>query len=191
MLIYDIEIMKAIPDRNGQRLPGIEYCNGWGDHTNMGVSVICAYDYDTGRYRVFCKDSLAEFASLARASTPIVGFNSVSFDDKVLAANGLVVTTGYDLLVELWKAAGLAPTWGGSSHAGFGLDAVSKANGFSGKTGNGALAPVQWQRGEVGQVIDYCLEDVRQTKQVLDRVLSRGWLFDPRNSGSRLQVRRP
>ena len=44
MLICDIEIVNAIPDRNKPNEPGIEYCAGWNDHANMGVSVIGAYD---------------------------------------------------------------------------------------------------------------------------------------------------
>ena len=34
-LIYDLEIVKAIPDRNKPNEPGIEYCAGWDDHANM------------------------------------------------------------------------------------------------------------------------------------------------------------
>lgn len=191
MLVYDIEIVKGILGKNEERLPGIEYCAGWGDHANMGVSVICAYDYDTDRYRVFCADNIVDFVELARSSRPLVGFNSLSFDDRVLAANGNTVTTEYDLLVELWRAAGLSPTWGGMSHAGFPLDKVAKANGLTGKTGSGALAPVLWQRGQYGQVIDYCLEDVRLTKKVLDRVLRCGSLNDPRDPSKMLTIRRP
>ena len=51
MLVYDIETTKAVPDR-APNVAGIEYCGGWEDHANMGISVICAYDYTTDRYRV-------------------------------------------------------------------------------------------------------------------------------------------
>lgn len=63
-VIYDIEIIKAVPDRKFPRSEGVEYCAGWDDHAGMGVSVIGAYDYFTGRARVFCKDNFDEFRNL-------------------------------------------------------------------------------------------------------------------------------
>ena len=192
MLIYDIEILKAIPPRNGELLDGIEYCKGFDDHENCGTSVICAYDFNTDRYRVFLKDTFKDFVELAEAHDHVIGFNSISFDDGVCAANGLSVKTTYDLLVEIWAAAGLGPEFHYPSHAGYGLDAMAKINGFSGKTNSGAFAPVNWQRGEYGTVIDYCLEDVRQTKLLLGRVLRAGTLRSPKGPPHpKLRVRRP
>lgn len=188
-LIYDIEIIKAIKRRDEPRLEGIEYCDGFHDHQNCGISVICAYDYKTNRYRVFAKDNFQEFADLADRRY-VIGFNSRSFDDNVCRANGIPVSTSYDLLVELWAAAGLGPQYEHPTHAGFGLDATAKANDLPGKTGHGALAPVQWQRGEVGNVIDYCLEDVRLTKILFDLVQETGRLRDPRDPDQSLCVRR-
>jgi hypothetical protein len=191
MLIYDTEIIRAIPDRKAPNLDGIEYCAGWHDHANMGVSVIGAYDYGADRYRIFLKDNFAEFVALAAASRPLIGFNSLSFDDRLCAACGITTTpTDYDLLVEMWGAAGLGATFNYPTHAGFGLDATAKENLGNGKTGDGARAAILWQRGEFGKVIDYCLEDVRLTKRLIDRVLRDGGLRDPRGSG-RLVLRRP
>jgi hypothetical protein len=61
VLIYDIEIEKGIPDKKNPREPDIAYCAGWDDHANMGISVIGAYDSQTG-YRVFLKDNFDEFS---------------------------------------------------------------------------------------------------------------------------------
>ena len=44
ILVYDLEIVQAIPQRNKAKEPDIVYCAGWEDHANMGVSVIGAYD---------------------------------------------------------------------------------------------------------------------------------------------------
>ena len=191
MIVYDIEIVKAIPNKDGSRVEGVEYCEGWKDHANMGVSVICAYDYETDRYRVFCRDNWSAFADLAAKSKPLVGFNSLAFDDQVVRHADLLVCTEYDLLVELWKAAGLGGAFEYPSHIGFGLDAAAKANGVGQKTGYGGTAPVYWQQGKIGDVIDYCLEDVRLTKRLLDKVLRSGTLADPRFPDQKLTMRRP
>jgi hypothetical protein len=173
-LIYDIEIKKAVPDKNFARQAGIEYCEGWHDHANMGISVIGAYDYLEDRYRTFCDDNLNQFISLCEVRAPLVSFNGIGFDDKVITAvaGGMPDSARYDILRELWVAAGLSPTFGGKSHGGFGLEATCEANYGMRKTGNGALAPALWQQGRIGEVIDYCLNDVRMTKRLFDDVLA-------------------
>lgn len=66
LLVYDCEIVKAIPSSKEAPTPGIEYCAGWRDFANMGISVIGAYDYETDRYRVFLEDGFQEFAELVQ-----------------------------------------------------------------------------------------------------------------------------
>lgn len=180
--IYDIEIIKAVPPYQGPLEDSIDYCAGWQDHKNMGVSVIGAYDYAEDRYRVFCADNFAEFVALFERSELAIGFNNIGFDDQVLGANvAEIKTPRYDLLRETWVSAGLAPTWQRAiSHSGYGLDAICKATFNEGKTGNGANAAIDWQRGRVGNVIDYCLMDVRLTKKLFDIAFDRGNIIDPK-----------
>jgi len=188
-LIYDIEIVKAIPNKDGSKLAGIEYCAGWQDHANMGVATLCAYDYKDDRYRVFCKDNLADFIELAKDRMP-VGFNNIAFDSKVLNAVTPFDETGqYDLLVEIWAACGLGPTFNFKTHGGFGLDIMCETNFGTKKTGHGALAPVDWQRGNIGAVIDYCLNDIKLTKQLFDEVLAGRDIKNPK--GGTLMLRCP
>lgn len=187
-IVYDCEIIKAIPDRNNPPIDGIEYCKGWGDHAGMGVSVIGAYDYATSRYRVFCNDNFQEFERLFAAADLAVGFNNIGFDDKLLAASGIITAAEspprYDLMRETMAAAGSA------SFAGFGLGPICEATFLEGKTGNGALAPVQWQLGQIGAVIDYCLMDVRLTVNLFNRALSGADVINPKD-GQRLKLRSP
>jgi hypothetical protein len=161
-LIYDLEIVKGIPAKGEPKKEGVEYCEGWHDHRNMGISVICAYDMLEGRHRVFLKDNFAEFFELMSLRTHLIGFNNIGFDNKVLSHHGTLPLTGYyDILSEIW-------TTHGKRFTGSGLDAVCTANGLGGKSGNGALAPEQWQRGEFGSVIDYCLHDVMLTLKLFE-----------------------
>jgi hypothetical protein len=191
-IIYDIEIKRSILGKREQPVDGIEYCAGWHDHANMGISCICAYDYADGRYRVFMEDNLHAFADLVAARELIVGFNSISFDNAVCAHNGIHVPEekSYDILVELWRGAGLGPKFEYPTHAGFGLDATCAANFGTRKSGNGALAPVLYQRKQFGELVDYCMNDVVLTKQLLDLILDKGEVADPRGSG-KLSVTRP
>ena len=185
ILVYDVEIVKAIPDRYRPPEPGIEYCRGWDDKGNMGVSVVGAYDAVTDRYRVFTAEGLEEFAVLASRRT-VVGFNSLRFDDELLCLNGVRVRTDWDLLQEMWAADGLGPDYASYTHRGYGLDVLAVANGFEGKTGHGSTAPVEWQRGHYGRVIDYCLNDVRLTWKLTQRVIEQGHLWHPKRPATRI-----
>lgn len=183
-VVYDIEIERAIAGEGELRQEGVEYCEGWKDYEGMGISVVGCYDYVEDRYRVFCKDNLEEFGGLLGVRELYVGFNSVAFDNKVLRLHLKdEVPEGrcYDLLREMWAAHGLGPEFRSPSHKGFSLDATAGANFGRGKTGSGAAAPVQWQRGEVGSVIDYCLTDVWLTKRLFDKVREEGGLLSPRD----------
>ena len=193
MIIYDCEIIKAIGKKGEERTEGIEYCDGWRDFEGMGISVICTYDYTTDRYGAFCEDNFDDFRELVQKSNgPIVGFNSLSFDNKLCAANSIDVSKSksYDILVEIWKSVGLGSEFKFTTHVGFGLDAVVEANFGLGKTGHGANAPIQWQREEYGRVIRYCLDDVWLTKKVLDKIIRFGGLKSPKDKKF-IRVRRP
>lgn len=198
-LIYDIEIVKAILGRGEERIDGIQYCDGWHDHAGMGISVIGAYDYAEARYRVFCADNFVEFLELCAARAPLVSFNGIGFDDKVINAYAATAIHSsvamprepfrYDLLAEIWRAAGLDPTFGGNSHAGYGLDATCEVNFGIRKSGNGAHAPIAWQQGRVGEVIDYCLNDIRITKRLFDHAVVLGEPIVLAKTGASVRLR--
>lgn len=195
-IIYDIEIAKAIPSPHSYCEKGIKYCSGWSDHARMGISVIGAYDYVEDRYRAFCADNSDEFTALWDNRDLCVGFNNIPFDNAVIRATKDADwqcpddVHCYDLLHEIWVASGLSPTFDRKTHGGVGLDAVCEKNFGAKKSGNGALAPVDWQRGKYGTVIDYCLNDIRLTKKLFDLVLAGKPIINPK-TGAELMLRMP
>lgn len=191
-IVFDCEIVKAIPSHREPVIEGIEYCGGWHDHAHMGISVIGAFDYETGAYRVFLEDNFAAFKELVDQADVVCGFNNGGFDDKLVKAVlgwEIPAEKSYDLLSEVWVAHGLGRRYGGSEYSGFGLQDCAKANGLPGKTGRGDLAPVLWQRGQRGQVVDYCLNDVLLTKRLLDMV--HGSVFVSPKTGGIVPVTSP
>lgn len=194
IIIYDCEIKRGIPARGEEKIPGIEYCKGWGDHRGMGVSVTGVHEHATGRTRVFCDDNVDEMLELMARADLLVGFNNIGFDDKLLGATfedfNDITTPRYDLLSETWRAAGLKPSWGSpKTHGGFGLDAMCEANWEVNKTGHGAMAPVDWQRGNIGKVIDYCLNDILMTLMFLNAAIRGDAIINPK--GGTLKLRDP
>lgn len=192
MIIYDCEIKKAILGRGEDPIQDIEYCGGWRDVENMGISVIGAYDYTTDKYSIFMDDNLNEFQELVDQAHSIAGFNSLAFDNKLCEANGINIQSKkhYDLLVEIWRGAKLRDSFEYPSHLGYGLDACAEKNLNAKKTGWGGLAPVDYQRGNFGGLINYNLNDVYLTKRLIDIAVRDGFIQNPKFSG-RIKVQPP
>jgi hypothetical protein len=125
----------------------------------------------------------------------MVGFNNVRFDDRVLYHANWPLTyppaPRYDILAELWRAKGMDPDNFSDAHKGHGLDACARANGLPGKNGNGAVAPILWQYGKIGTVIDYCLDDVRLTERLFHTIVKVGGLIDPVDGKTFVAMRSP
>jgi hypothetical protein len=199
-LIYDLEIIKAIPNKKETPLRGIEYCQGWTDYGNMGISVIGvgslhvsgtdAKTYRLGepKYLIADEYGLGAFERMVNGADGIIGFNSVNFDDKLMAAQGVKVQTTVDMLEELRISA-----YGSSAYQdcpkghSYKLAAIGEHNGYP-KTGNGENAAIQWQQGKHKEVIDYCLNDVKITGELMVQFLE-GVLVDP-NTDLTLRPRR-
>lgn len=186
ILIYDCEIIKAIRDPKKVDLAHIEYCNGWDDYENMGISVIGVNYITLGLDKVFnhtINTGIKAFQYGLDETDVLVGFNNQSFDDKLLKANGFIIPDtilNYDLLAEIWEGAGLSREFVYPTHAGFGLDAICKANGLGEKSGDGANAAILWQKGKHQEVIDYCENDIRLTRKLFDLIQETGEIKDPR-----------
>lgn len=189
ILVYDAEILNAIPEKGVAPVEGVRYCKGWGDFEGMGVSVICAHVQGAG-YRVFLEDNFDVFRDLAQdPETLLVGFNNRVFDDSLVRLSlniNIDERRSWDLLRGVRVARGHDP---GYIAGGPNLDSLCKANFLPGKIGNGAFAPMLWQRGKHGQVIDYCLNDVIQLKKLIELV-ELGRLRD-HESGRILRVEMP
>ena len=183
LIIYDCEIKKAIQGRNEERIPDVEYCDGWRDFTGMGISVIAAYDVNRQQTRVFCDDNFWEFKALVdNQENRLLGFNNWKFDDELVKTIGVELPKerSLDLLRKIWQANRLDPdNFNPRTHGGYGLDACAQINLGIGKSGSGAFAPVLWQRGRIGQVIDYCIRDVMLTYQLYIRA-KQGIFTDPK-----------
>lgn len=210
-LVYDLEILKAIPPANAaERLAGVNYCNGWDDHTGMGVACICAWEGAAqamvrfadipGDGLPFPVYRLSAFENLATRASVLVSFNGVRFDNRVLSAHGLAQIPDskcYDLIIEGWRGQGLDPYPGADVFAdparrkaySGALNDYALANLGCGKSGTGDQAPIQWQRGEYERVLNYCALDVELTRDLFELGQLQGWLENPK-TGKRAAMRR-
>lgn len=185
-IIYDCEIIRCIPGQDFN-LTDYEYCKGWDDFEGIGISVICAMELESDRTYTFVHPHVADFQNLVfftQQTGKICGFNSLSFDDNLCTANEIQVKTDFDLLAQVRLAAYGSESWQDCPKGfTYKLDAIARANGFA-KTGSGSLAPQLWQQGKHQEVIDYCMNDVKITKQLILLFLN-GNLKDP-NTGDKI-----
>jgi len=179
--VFDAEIKKRIEDCS----------KGWESHDEMGISVLVIFDYQTMRYRVFDDKNADEAAAILSTYDLVVGFNTVKFDWKLIKASwpgmfpvkitnpkdGSVVQSDgrvsrdFDILREIWLSLGLNPDrFDPSTHGGYKLDDVAWDTIQMRKTGNGALAPIMFQKGQWAELVDYCIEDVRIEKTLFEFV---------------------
>ena len=169
-LIYDCEILND------------PLIHGWSNYAALGVTVIGFYTSWTDTLQALdMRDPayLSKFQEIVNQADEVVGFNSISFDDNLLLAHGVLVATTCDLLCEIRQASGQPRHYvAGATRPGYSLGNIAQANGLGGKSGHGAEAPLQWQRGEYDAVIDYCLHDVTLTRQIYE-LMSNNLLVDP------------
>jgi hypothetical protein len=190
MIVFDVEIKKAILGRNETPIAGVEYCEGWRDFANMGVACVCTFDTDTYLARAFTDDLSALRDYLGAKETG--GFNTRRFDIPLLAAHGVQIDVDnhYDALEQIWFKCGFDPDrFVPATHGGWGLDAVMNATFGLNKTGHGAAAPVWWQRGEYGRVIDYCLNDAWLEAKLIMHMLNGGTVNAPGKEALKFEPR--
>ena len=182
VIIFDAEIKKAILGKKEDPVDGVEYCKSWGDFEGMGVSCVCTWDSTKSRNSVYLDDNLEKLQKDINAVEYVIGFNNYGFDNKLLAAHGVVIdeAKSIDILAEIMKVT--------KSRKGLGLDAICEANFGIKKSGNGALAPIKWQKGKHGEVIDYCINDVEMTRKVFEKILRDGFIVDPRDTTKKIQI---
>lgn len=188
MMLYDIEIKRMIPDHRRDPIEGLEYCQGWTDFQGMGIAVVCAYEYERDAYAVFCDDNLSGLKLLIEKQDRVIGFNNHSFDDRLLEAYHISIGAerSADLLRAIVQAKGVP--FSPKACKGLKLDALARVNlNGAGKSGNGALAPMLYQRHMTGTLINYCLRDVRLLKGLVDLARARGYLICP-NTGERIAI---
>jgi hypothetical protein len=206
-IVYDCEIVNAIPQKGESLKRGVKYCKGWTDFKGMGVAVI-GYKINDEPAK-HCEDVEVFRDILEGFDGAIIGFNSTRFDDRLLRAHGLGLTTTYDLLDEIKCQVGFSASHGKDSKdvispglkplkglsypkdkkRSYKLDSIAQANGLTPKSMDGGMAPIQWQKGNYQQVIDYCLGDVEITSELLNLGLS-GKLIDP-NTGKLILLTNP
>ncbi|MFA6430243.1 MAG: ribonuclease H-like domain-containing protein [Candidatus Paceibacterota bacterium] len=144
--------------------------------TNVGnkqifpnIYVVCIYDSETDKYSSYTVEQLKDLWPILEKADLLIGYNSDSFDIPILNkyySGDLTKITSLDLLSEIKESLGRRIK----------LDSVAEATLGRKKTGHGLEAMEWWKQGRIQDVINYCTEDVRITKDIYDYAVKNGFL---------------
>ncbi|MFQ5540995.1 MAG: ribonuclease H-like domain-containing protein [Candidatus Paceibacteria bacterium] len=152
-ITLDIETTSATPGRV--------------DPDAMELAMVCIHDSETDSFESFTKADLVELWPILEHADAIIGYNSNHFDIPIINKyypGDLSQIKSIDILVSIRESLGRRLK----------LDSVAEATLGRKKKGSG-LDSVQWWRdGEIEKVREYCIEDVRITKEVYEYALKHG-----------------
>jgi hypothetical protein len=156
-LVIDLETKKSFAEVGGRD-----------NYHLLGVAVAGVYDYVTDEFSCFEEAELGALEARIKERDLVVGFNIQEFDYKVLqpyfSSVRLTEVPTLDLLKSVEREVGFR----------VGLDALSRSTLNEGKTADGMQALSWIRQGELAKAKEYCLSDVRLTKDLYEYGKSHG-----------------
>lgn len=168
-VVLDIETSNTFQDVGGYH------------HDKLDISVIGVYFYENDEYYCYEEAEFPELWKRLEHADRIIGYNTIGFDLPVMNryyAGDFLTFPNLDLLAEIHKVLGFRLK----------LDDVAEACLGYGKTGHGLQAVEWWRQGEKEKVKQYCLDDVRVTREVYEYGLKYGALAYKDRLGNRLGI---
>lgn len=156
-ITFDIETANVLP--SFQR----------GDMTQLELALVGIHDSETGELSSYTKEELPRLWPILERADMLIGYNSDSFDIPLLNRyypGDLTKIRSLDIMVEVQKALGRRLR----------LQSLASATLGRGKGGDGLKAVEWWQEGKIDKVREYCLEDVRLTRELYDYAMKYGSL---------------
>lgn len=148
-LILDLETQKTFDEVGRQNVH------------KLRVSVVGTFDYLTQEYRIYEEHELHDLEERLKSVDLIVGFNVRRFDLVVLKPYLFISIDSlpvFDLLEEIERVRGHRVS----------LQSLAQATLEATKTGQGLDAVELFKRGQMELLKEYCLNDVRLTKEIYE-----------------------
>ena len=130
-------------------------------YEGLRISLIGVYFYETDTYETFLEDDLPRLWTRLEHADRIIGYNTKGFDNPVINhyyPGDINVIPQLDLLEKIHQSLGYRVK----------LGLVAEATLNEGKSGSGLRAVELWKAGKIQELADYCLQDVKVTKEVYE-----------------------
>lgn len=149
VITFDIETANTLPSFSR------------GDMAQLELALVGVHDSLTGEFSSYLKEDLPRLWPLLESADVLVGYNSDSFDIPLLNRyypGDLAKIRSVDLMVEVANVLGRRLR----------LQNLAEATLGKSKKGDGLQSVEWWQQGLVEKVREYCIEDVRITRELYD-----------------------
>lgn len=171
-LVIDVETQKLAQD-----------VGGWDHIDKLGISVACAYDSKSDQFLAFRENELKTLIDLCQDRL-VVGYNIRGFDLPVMAPYGIDAETMknldvFDIMYDLETL---------TRQRFLKLEAVARGTLGTGKSADGLLAVEWWKAGEIDKIIEYCIQDVRVTRDIFQFGRQNGFVRIQRSENAPTQV---
>lgn len=153
-----------------------------GGRDNIGkidISVVGVYSFGQDKYIAFDENEMDKLGELLKKTHLIITFAGARFDLPVLEkyfSFNINSIEHFDILEAIEKNLGRRIS----------LGILAEANVGAGKSGYGGEAIEMYKRGEIQKLKDYCLQDVKITKDIFDLIKKQGYLWIPERYSSRM-----
>ena len=157
-IVFDIETRNVFSDV------------GSADPAKLDLAVVGIHDSEIDSYTTYLQEELSQLWPILERADMLIGFYSDHFDIPLLNkyySGDLAKIKSLDLLKEIRKQYG----------RGMKLDQLAEGTLGKKKSGHGLEATKWWKEGLVEKVREYCLDDVRITKELYDYAVTHGKLI--------------
>lgn len=140
---------------------------GSSDPTALDISVATVYDSETDKYTTVTINEIEQLWPIIEKADALVGYNSNHFDIPLLNKyypGDLTQIKSIDLLEDIKNALGRRLR----------LDSVAQATIGAKKSADGLQAVRWWKEGNIKDIMKYCEQDVRVTKEVFEYARKHG-----------------
>lgn len=156
-ITFDIETANILPSFSRQ------------DISQLELAIVAIHDSATDEFSSYSQEELPKLWPILEQADTLIGYNSDSFDILLLNKyypGDLTRIRSIDLMIEVQNVLGRRLR----------LQALAEATLKVGKSADGLQSVKWWQEGKYDKVREYCIQDVRVTRQLFDHALAHGGL---------------
>ena len=165
-------------DVETQRL--VQEVGGWDHVDKLGISVACAYDSKTDQFLSYEEKQLPKLIDLC-SERLVVGYNIRGFDLPVMVPYGLKIA-GLDVFDIMYDIQTL------TRRPALKLESLAQGTLGAGKSADGLMAVEWYKKGEIQKIIEYCMQDVKVTRDLFQFGRQNGFVRIQNSESSQTQV---
>ena len=175
-LVFDIETQNFFTD------PDV----GWDNYAALKISVVCVYSFKQDKYFSFEENEMEACAELFASASTIIGFSMNRYDVPVLnhyfQRLGKLPSGKYAPKVWEMERIDLLDEIELVIRDRVSLSRLAEANLGEKKDLHGSAAIAMYREGKMAELKEYCLKDVRLTKELYDLSRKQHYLMVPSKS---------